>query len=179
MRINIEQLRKKESVDSINFDFTITPDKLDSEQINAIGAEEIEFIKIWGDITPKSSIEINSIIAINYKIEAKFTAKCARCDETIVQEIYTSGEKYLADRLYDNDKDKEDDESFYMIEANVIELAEFAMEFLELEVPIRYLCSDDCKGLCSKCGKNLNEGECDCPKKEKNPAFKILDNFFN
>jgi uncharacterized protein len=66
-----------------------------------------------------------------------------------------------------------------MIDSNIIDLNDFVMEFLELEVPIRYLCNEDCKGLCPKCGKNLNEGECDCPKKEKNPAFKVLDNFFD
>ena len=179
MRVNIEQLRKKESIESINFDFTITPDKIDGGQLYAIGAEQIEYINIYGDISAKNSIAANSIISVNYKIEAKFKARCARCDETITQEIYAEGEKYLADRAYDSDKDKDDDETFYMIESNVIELTDFAMEFLELEVPIRYLCDEDCRGLCPKCGKNLNEGKCDCPTKEKNPAFNILDNFFD
>ena len=176
MRINIESLKKKETVGAINFDFTITPDKLDDIQVAAMGAEEVEFINVSGDITPLSDIN-NSIIAINYKIDAKFTARCARCDETTPQGIYTDGVKYLADIA--DDGDKENDENFYMINSNTLELTDFAMEFLELEVPIRYLCSDDCKGLCQKCGKNLNEGECTCPIKEKNPAFKILDNFFN
>ena len=177
MRVNIEHLKKKETIDSIKFDFNIPPEKLEREQLDAIGAEKIEFIRVYGDISPKDNI--NSIIAINYKIDTKFTARCARCDETITQGIYTDGEKYLADRAYDSDKNKEDDENLYMIESNIIELADFAMEFLELEAPLRYLCSEECKGLCAKCGKNLNEGECNCPAKEKNPAFKVLDNFFN
>ena len=187
MRVNIEQLKKKDSVESIDFDFTVTSDQLDDEYLIAIGAEEVEFVRVYGDISVK---DINSsIIAINYKIDTKFTARCARCDEIITQELYTEGEKFLADnnKNHQNEKNdnddadeaKEDDESFYMVESNIVNLVDFAMEFLELEAPLRYLCDEDCKGLCQKCGKNLNEGECGCPTKEKNPAFKVLDNFFN
>ena len=176
MRVNIEKIKKKEIVDSIIFDFMLKTDKFDDDLLNAVGAEEIEFVRVYGDISPKNII--NSIVAINYQIDARFTARCARCDEITAQEINIAGEKYLADKGDENDKDKEDDESFYIIEFNTIELDNFAIEFLELEVPIRYLCDEECKGLCPKCGKNLNEEDCNCPKKEKNPAFKVLDNFF-
>ena len=33
---------------------------------------------------------------------------------------------------------------------------------LVLELPYRVLCREDCRGLCPKCGKNLNEGPCTC-----------------
>ena len=40
------------------------------------------------------------------------------------------------------------------------------------------LCKDDCEGLCAKCGKNLNEGECSCDTRETDPRFDVLDKFF-
>jgi len=49
-------------------------------------------------------------------------------------------------------------------------------EFL-LQIPIRPLCSPDCKGLCPNCGKDLNEGSCSCKTKNKISPFDILDNF--
>ncbi|MBM3211747.1 DUF177 domain-containing protein, partial [Candidatus Poribacteria bacterium] len=43
-----------------------------------------------------------------------------------------------------------------------IELSDDFRESLLLELPIRILCSENCKGLCPKCGQNLNDGKCDC-----------------
>ena len=43
-----------------------------------------------------------------------------------------------------------------------IDLSDDFRESLLLELPTRILCSEDCKGLCPYCGKNLNEGECNC-----------------
>ena len=38
---------------------------------------------------------------------------------------------------------------------------------LLLELPYRFLCSEDCKGLCSNCGINLNLGTCTCHEEEE------------
>jgi uncharacterized protein len=53
------------------------------------------------------------------------------------------------------------DFSFYQNER--IELDELVLEQLELSLPIRILCQEDCKGLCAQCGTNLNVESCDCP----------------
>jgi uncharacterized protein len=45
---------------------------------------------------------------------------------------------------------------------------------LEMEFPLRFLCKEDCKGLCQRCGKNLNEGECGCETKEFDPRLAPL-----
>lgn len=174
MRVNIEPLKKKDAATVIDFDFTLTNSELDADQLSAIGAEEIENIRVYGSITPKTGANvIETMIFIDYAIDAKFTASCSRCDEKVIQSLKVKGEKYIAG------KDKEDDENFYIVDSNIVDLTEFAIEFLMLEVPVRYLCDEDCKGLCPKCGKNLNMGECGCPKKEVNPSFKVLDNFFD
>ena len=44
---------------------------------------------------------------------------------------------------------------------------------LVLELPLRYLCKPDCKGLCCRCGKNLNDGPCGC-QKEIDPRLAAL-----
>lgn len=46
--------------------------------------------------------------------------------------------------------------------------------------PERVLCREDCKGLCSTCGQNLNDGSCDCERTDLDPRMaKILDIFSN
>ena len=43
-----------------------------------------------------------------------------------------------------------------------------------LNYPQKYLCKDDCKGLCPECGKNLNEGDCGCNKTQVDSRLEIL-----
>lgn len=43
-----------------------------------------------------------------------------------------------------------------------IDTRELALEQMQLAVPMKPLCREDCKGLCGTCGQNLNEGSCDC-----------------
>jgi uncharacterized protein len=47
-------------------------------------------------------------------------------------------------------------------------------ESILLELPIRLLCREDCRGLCSVCGASLNEGGCDCGGKEPDPRWNGL-----
>ena len=43
-----------------------------------------------------------------------------------------------------------------------------------LELPSKFLCKESCKGLCPKCGKNLNEGSCNCDTHETDPRLAVL-----
>ena len=55
-----------------------------------------------------------------------------------------------------------------------IELDEVVISDILLSLPQKFLCSDDCRGLCPKCGKNLNLGDCGCDKREIDPRLAIL-----
>jgi hypothetical protein len=52
------------------------------------------------------------------------------------------------------------------------------LEELTLSFPTRLLCSEDCEGLCPKCGKPKRDGECSCSEKEIDPRLAVLKNFF-
>jgi uncharacterized protein len=52
-------------------------------------------------------------------------------------------------------------------------------EAIILEIPIKLLCREDCKGVCRKCGVNLNEGECGCDSKIGDPRWGTLRKFLN
>ena len=58
-----------------------------------------------------------------------------------------------------------------------IPLGEYIISELVLSLPMRYVCSPDCRGLCPRCGANWNRGACDChspvdPRLEKLAALK-------
>jgi uncharacterized protein len=57
----------------------------------------------------------------------------------------------------------------------IIDLTEGIREDIILRLPLKNLCSEDCKGLCPRCGKNLNDGPCGCPPAEPPGTFSELD----
>jgi uncharacterized protein len=58
----------------------------------------------------------------------------------------------------------------------IADLREFVREQVVLTIPIQPLCREDCAGLCSRCGKDLNEGPCGCPEEHAvDPRFAALE----
>ncbi len=55
-----------------------------------------------------------------------------------------------------------------------IDLAEFTTEQIQLQLPFQPLCKEDCKGLCSNCGTDLNVGRCVCSKISATHPFASL-----
>ncbi len=55
-----------------------------------------------------------------------------------------------------------------------LDLAELATEQFTLAVPMKPLCSADCRGICPRCGANLNQGLCPCPKDQQDARFAPL-----
>lgn len=60
--------------------------------------------------------------------------------------------------------------------ADKIDLKNDVREFALLAVPMKHLCKEDCKGLCYKCGANLNVEQCKCTNDEIDPRWKPLIN---
>lgn len=57
---------------------------------------------------------------------------------------------------------------------HILDLTEVARQDILLALPPYPVCRSRCAGLCSKCGKNLNEGPCDCKVDEMDPRFETL-----
>ena len=68
----------------------------------------------------------------------------------------------------------EDNDSYIVVENESIDLDELFYSDIVLEIPISYVCKEDCKGLCPQCGKNLNKGSCDCKTNQIDPRLEVL-----
>lgn len=99
-------------------------------------------------------------IAGGYLVGVAFVAKvfgpCARCLGDCAQEIEVSQQEFAptAEGGWD--------ESSMFIEELEVDVSGLAREALVLAVPQPVLCSEDCKGICSSCGADLNKGPCGC-----------------
>jgi|Deesub1362A_J573_1020465.scaffolds.fasta_scaffold04811_1 uncharacterized protein len=57
---------------------------------------------------------------------------------------------------------------------DMINLDEFIREQVIVSIPIKPLCKANCMGICPMCGKDLNEGSCDCKKEDIDPRLSAL-----
>ena len=71
----------------------------------------------------------------------------------------------------------EEDSSFADKESLYVEL--LIRNELLVQWPIRVLCKDDCKGICSRCGANLNVQTCDCDTAVPDPRMAAIRDIFS
>ena len=64
--------------------------------------------------------------------------------------------------------------AFTIDEHHTLDLTEAVRQYILMAIPIKALCKKDCSGLCPTCGKNLNEGQCACPKDDIDPRWSKL-----
>ncbi len=62
-------------------------------------------------------------------------------------------------------------------EGDAVDLDELVREQILLALPTRSLCREDCRGLCQKCGADLNAGECSCEQAETDPRWAALSDW--
>jgi uncharacterized protein len=68
----------------------------------------------------------------------------------------------------------EESGAFTIDEQHILDLTEAVRQYSLLAIPMKTLCKKDCAGLCPTCGKNLNEGKCNCPKDNIDPRWSKL-----
>ena len=71
-----------------------------------------------------------------------------------------------------------DDPWTFELDGDQADLDDILTTAVVLNMDSKLLCSEDCLGLCARCGKDLNEGPCNC-KKELDPRLAVLQQFLN
>ena len=126
-------------------------------------------MKVKGQITNTAGY-----MRMTLTTSVEYVAQCARCLSPVSGVFTLDLEKTVAPRDLLGDLDEYKLDEFAIIEDGFLDMDEQLLEQLEMEFPMRFLCREDCKGLCPKCGKNLNEGECDCDHTEIDPRMEPL-----
>ncbi len=119
-------------------------------------------------------------VALTGRVRCTIATVCDRCLAPIsypldfeIQEILMS--THDVDVLASHDGDKEMLESENWVYDDVhLDLNYLVLNAILTQLPLRHLCRDDCKGLCPHCGKNLNDGACNCENKEIDSRWAAL-----
>ncbi|NLI15262.1 MAG: DUF177 domain-containing protein [candidate division Zixibacteria bacterium] len=118
------------------------------------------------------------ICQVDIRTEAE--VECSRCLELFNLPI-ESRLQYVVQMLDPVPETTDDDDDFEIIPKAQAELdiSQRVRESIILAIPIKPLCSDDCKGLCPMCGANLNEGLCGCVPDKSDERWDVLKKLFD
>ncbi len=106
------------------------------------------------------------------EIATQLEIQCVRCLASISYPLII----HLADQFAHNPRalDQSEDPVFPILGKGMIDLAPPLREHILLDLPLRPLCRPDCRGLCSQCGANLNETQCNCSQEGIDPRLAVL-----
>lgn len=144
--------------------------------------ETVKMLKETYPITEKQPVHLvlthlgRKKIQMNAEIQMTLEIPCARCLEPVSVPFLIAVDTLL-ELPETPDEVKEESEEPY-IDGYQLDVDALVRNELFVHMPLRVLCKEDCRGICKRCGTNLNLGTCDCDATELDPRMAaILDIF--
>ena len=112
------------------------------------------------------------------EVRTSIRLECSRClsvyDQPIISNldfVIDFGESPLP--IY---RDKSEEDNYFIADpsSGFFQIDDLVRETILLVLPLKPLCSEDCKGLCPVCGTDLNKSQCSCVKEETDPRWEKL-----
>lgn len=122
-----------------------------------------KLVEVSGRVYSKADV-----VYLDIDISYTINGVCDRCADEVEKDYSINVSKILVEELQN-----EDDDDYIIVYNHTLDLDELVNEEVSLNLPSKLLCKDDCKGLCQKCGANLNVNKCDC-KGDIDPRMEAL-----
>lgn len=106
-----------------------------------------------------------------------FEAACDRCLAPVKTELELDFTKKVSLDEPDGGTAEELDEATY-IDGYTLDVDQLVRNEILIGWPTKILCGEDCKGICSVCGQNLNQGTCDCEDTSLDPRMSVIRDVF-
>jgi len=155
MIFDIEEIGEE----GLSFSFVLNKDQLKIDQADLSVSVDIA---IRGTLT-----RLSDNCYLNANVRTDVTSSCSRCldrfsypiDSSFKSHFVPSDDSYILPgevELQASDIDTE------VYENQKIDITQSVRDGILLEVPVVSLCMENCKGICFKCGNNLNRSDCNC-----------------
>jgi uncharacterized protein len=171
MRIELEKLEDGRG----KFAHTYQPEELDLLD---------DRITLSTPVVANGTVErTGSEIVVSGQISSEVRVECDRCLKILDLPIAASFKlNYITGEDYESSHAAEltaDEMAVSIFDGETVDVDELVKEQILLSVPGRTLCREDCKGICSTCGADLNAGACQCQPSEIDPRWEALKKFKN
>jgi len=136
-------------------------------------------------IVNKSSFSLHfsnvekKLLKIEGSTQVDIEIPCDRClnGVRITFPITINKELSIADLLEHSNSGE--NEEFHYITGTELDVDKLIFGEILVDWPMKVLCNKDCKGICNKCGCNLNSEECECDRAELDPRMAAIQDIFN
>lgn len=144
--------------------------ELSGELSTARLVEEIQEVESVSVATVHGAVEwTGKVAALTGTAHADAVCTCCRCLQSFPQRLEAA-----FDEEYSWSKDSLDDPDVVFVHQDVVVIDNVVEESLFLSVPPFPVCQEECRGLCTVCGGNLNDAECGCDRTVVDPRFEAL-----
>ncbi len=144
--------------------------ELDMSMVDRSGAFPLNKpVKVVGAVTNKADV-----VSICLEMSYEYCGACDRCGTDTSRVYRIPFERALAVSI-----EGEESDTIITVPDMKLDLEELIFTEVYVSLPTKFLCREDCKGLCCECGKNLNQGSCECSKEEIDPRFAKLKELLN
>jgi uncharacterized protein len=178
MRIHLDQLNQRELL--LEFEekpgtFPVLADMIKQKECDVLVPIKIR-LRVY---------QVSDIIEVEGSLETRIRLLCSRClqvyETKLASRFDLTYTRSISDDIeaFDHHKEielKAQDLGLIFFNGEEIDLTEGIQEQAVLAFPIQPLCQHRCKGLCSKCGADLNQGDCGCDRRSLNSQFAALKN---
>ncbi len=143
----------------------------------SLSLDDCEFVdpSVSGVVSAHGEVTNHSgVIVLAGEIIPSLRAVCGRCGTEFDYNTPLKLSAKITDKLAN-----EDEEEFVLLTDHQLDVEELVRSSLILELPSRFLCREDCKGLCPKCGCDLNNAQCSCDMGDRDPRWDVLKDYFS
>ncbi|WP_256761468.1 DUF177 domain-containing protein [Cohnella sp. WQ 127256] len=126
------------------------------------------------DVTAQA---VGDRILVSGQLSCDIRLQCSRCLEKFDETISVPFEEQFR-IIEDSETEVSENDDAVPVSEERIDLSPYLLEGLVVQLPYAPLCSEDCKGLCLDCGKNLNEQSCGCNTEKIDPRMAALQDWF-
>ncbi len=110
------------------------------------------------DISFKYFADYDANLHLNGYVRVPVVFVCDRCGAVFEKNLFLNLDEEISPKI--------DEDSELTYDLPRIEIDKFITSFILASFPSKVLCREDCKGLCPRCGANLNDGDCGCKNEE-------------
>lgn len=142
-----------------------------SDTVNISGYDSLVQGEVWLTRTDRS-------ILVKARLQTEVEVTCSRCLNPFsyplllgFEEEYFPVTDVSSGRLLPLPNEPG---CFAIDECHTLDLTEAVRQYALLAIPMKPLCHEECAGLCPGCGRNLNQGPCDCPSPDRDPRWSKL-----
>ncbi|WP_051273117.1 YceD family protein [Desulfotruncus alcoholivorax] len=161
--LNVEHLKKEKGKrEWVDFASDLPPLPADGDYIKLAKPAKFNLVLT----------NIGDAIAVEGQLDVDLVVVCSRCLDSFVLTM----SPVFMDTYYDRAKNAggSREEDWIPYSGDSIDITPEAINTILVNLPLRFICDDGCRGLCSLCGTNLNKSKCNCEKEEIDPRMAKL-----